>query len=130
MVIGSYHFCNINKWSFTAWFIYLLLGLISFELLDSHQLDTDFALLRMNSRGCIIKLTYKYKKEKWFVERKCKEYPFESWSCKFRLEWNFWKGFKKGFLFLTNRCFPLCQDFEKNSDLLQPQWKYSIWPLL
>ena len=33
----------------------------------------------------------------------------------------FEKDFKKGFLFLTNRCFPLCQDFEKKSDLLQPQ---------
>ena len=36
-----------------------MLGLISFESLDSHQLDTDFALLRMNSKGCkVLKRIY------------------------------------------------------------------------
>ena len=47
--------------------------------IDSHQLG--FALLRKNGIGCIFKFTYRYKNEKDFVERKCKEYPFESWSC-------------------------------------------------
>ena len=61
--------------------------------IDSHRLD--FALLRKNGKGCIFKFTYRYKKEKCFKERKCKEYPFYLGLVNFFESESFEKDLKK-----------------------------------